>query len=637
MLWLCGLYSRTFWKLRLTMGCIHRSKSNSIAFELERSQIVTEIRQCDWRVITLKRRLNTLAPISTIPSELICEIFLCYTHADRQGDCGDGFLTRNRHNIHRNAVRLSHVCYHWRNVALSSPQLWAHMTWVKHMEWTKELLCRTQQAPLFVHFVGEFNKPMANLELILKEIHRIQTLHIDIHATDSQGLQIYKLINRDAPLLRSLALELRGLRPPSYRTLKSLGLSRSFPQLTELSLGMYLLETTVRVFQPPLRTLQIRFLKEVSATLLCTVLGGISSLQSMDLQNLRFSDAQVGQDHPSIELKCLQDIRINGSPSTISYILGQMKATTSLSLHLSCIYNTSEDTNWSLFFSNLLSPRLFKQTEDSFSEPFDVLRARFEAESIILEGWRGTLKHIDLEDPFAQPDGTKTTFQIYLPRISQHFVAALWDFGKIINSMELKALFLESHIDSAEAIHAFWTPAAPYMPALQGLWLADCDRSDLPDTILPECSRLGDVPSDEEDEDRETLGQNPRYSLPQLRSLHIKSVKFKVIPYSGPHSFEDAIATLLRLCRGRRKEGVPLQRLSIFKGLNIGPKEIRSLGRAVVDVVWDGSEEYRYGYSEGFDFDSYEGDGMWDSEGDIYDYDDDFDGHIPGQYSPPGW
>lgn len=67
------------------------------------------------RVLRLEQ--NALAPISSLPPEILAIIFsfLCWQSLGR--DSG--------HNLA--PIRLSHVCRHWREIALNQSLLWSHV------------------------------------------------------------------------------------------------------------------------------------------------------------------------------------------------------------------------------------------------------------------------------------------------------------------------------------------------------------------------------------------------------------------------------------------------------------------------------------------------------------------------------
>ena len=95
------------------------------------------------RVLRLEQ--NALAPISSLPPEILAIIFsfLCWQSLGR--DSG--------HNLAQ--IRLSHVCRHWCEIALNQSLLWSHVDFTT-LTWTgaAEKLARAKSAPLY--FEAEF-------------------------------------------------------------------------------------------------------------------------------------------------------------------------------------------------------------------------------------------------------------------------------------------------------------------------------------------------------------------------------------------------------------------------------------------------------------------------------------------------
>ncbi|KAF5357691.1 hypothetical protein D9758_007487 [Tetrapyrgos nigripes] len=90
----------------------------------------------------LKTRRNELVPISRLPEELLSKFFkLC---------------VRPKKNyyapmFHRwSWTKVSHICKHWRNVALGCPALWGCLD-LTTPTWIPEMLRRSQMAPLVIN------------------------------------------------------------------------------------------------------------------------------------------------------------------------------------------------------------------------------------------------------------------------------------------------------------------------------------------------------------------------------------------------------------------------------------------------------------------------------------------------------
>jgi hypothetical protein len=91
------------------------------------------------RVLRLRR--NALSPISTLPPEVFAAIFslLCPSSPDRNPD----------HHLARLCV--SHVCHHWREIALNQPLLWSNVNFTTlSLAGATEILARAKSVPLYL-------------------------------------------------------------------------------------------------------------------------------------------------------------------------------------------------------------------------------------------------------------------------------------------------------------------------------------------------------------------------------------------------------------------------------------------------------------------------------------------------------
>ncbi|KAI0726451.1 hypothetical protein C8Q72DRAFT_783725 [Fomitopsis betulina] len=173
-----------------------------LAVSHSRKILEDEIDRCSTYMVALKSRLNTLAPISVLPPEALCEVFL---HAAGVGDRGNG-EGAGSHSY--GWICVSHVCKHWRVVALSCPSLWSKIKMTTQRPWMSELLERSKRAPLYVtitvpSLLSHVHPSYSSLEVILGHLERTRSLFIT-NPADLRGR--VHLLARPAPLLESLIL-----------------------------------------------------------------------------------------------------------------------------------------------------------------------------------------------------------------------------------------------------------------------------------------------------------------------------------------------------------------------------------------------------------------------------------------------
>ncbi|KAF5325440.1 hypothetical protein D9619_010043 [Psilocybe cf. subviscida] len=110
----------------------------------------------------LKTRRNELAPVSRLPDEILLYIFLVlrdlYFHPETKWQM------------------VTHICRHWRHVAIGSPALWTRLD-MPPPALIPLMLERSRSAPLDVHLQApDPTDSITTLTTILLEIKRIRTL-----------------------------------------------------------------------------------------------------------------------------------------------------------------------------------------------------------------------------------------------------------------------------------------------------------------------------------------------------------------------------------------------------------------------------------------------------------------------------
>ncbi|KAI9453532.1 hypothetical protein BJY52DRAFT_1173560, partial [Lactarius psammicola] len=87
-----------------------------------RQAIDAEIKSLEVSIRALKLRRNALAPISSLPTEIIAAIFSSLRVrvtllAFKLGEKPSGLAW----------LPVAHVCHQWREIALSQPRFWSHI------------------------------------------------------------------------------------------------------------------------------------------------------------------------------------------------------------------------------------------------------------------------------------------------------------------------------------------------------------------------------------------------------------------------------------------------------------------------------------------------------------------------------
>ncbi|KAF5325339.1 hypothetical protein D9619_010087 [Psilocybe cf. subviscida] len=228
-------------------------------------EIDEEVSNYEQRIRELKTRRNAYADISTLPQELLVDIFLLVQVGSFLKDCH----------------RITHVCRHWRHTAISTPILWTRPP-PRHHDYTNLMLERSKPANL--NIVLLFQVSAATLSSLSSHIGRIQALKI-FYSTDrltdvcnrliASGNVFSRLesldIGRPAQLRNTVDWTLPGAFIHRASSLRSLRLSRvafDWQMLSPLNLVS-------------LRLMHIRLIKKISIKTLLDTLRRMPRLQHL--------------------------------------------------------------------------------------------------------------------------------------------------------------------------------------------------------------------------------------------------------------------------------------------------------------------------------------------------------------------
>ena len=188
------------------------------SWEYQQQAIDTEIESLEESIRELRCR-NSLAPISSLPTEIIAIIFsiLRLSNAPLAGGKRD----------HLAWLRVTHVCHQWRWIALNNPLFWAHIDFTNiTLAGVVEMLARAENAPLHLEaWLTSLRRGNTRFNAFKKELQ-------------SRITNICRLeIGADAFFIRKT---LKQLASPAH-TLESLSLSTQ---------AIYQLRTTSRASIP---------------------------------------------------------------------------------------------------------------------------------------------------------------------------------------------------------------------------------------------------------------------------------------------------------------------------------------------------------------------------------------------------
>jgi len=290
-----------------------------------------EIEKCVAEIRKLKSRRNTLAPISRLPPEILSNIFmLCVTDND-----GHFTVTPYRWSW----ITISHICRHWRNVALECSSLWCHLDFSKP-DWIPEMLNRSKVAPLSVKIRNEHyfsKKSLDALNAAFQHMYRIKELDLCVPAGDFEDMLCD--ITQAAPCIHTLSV---SSKPSSLFTLaRTISLPQDFlsgdaPSLTHLELrdvhlpwGSSLLKnlTCLKIFHSGTTF-------RPSLEQLVEILSCMPSLGTLELQNVLPTTRSLLSTE--VVLSHLCDIRLEGDIAACAILLDRISFPSTTKMHFVC-------------------------------------------------------------------------------------------------------------------------------------------------------------------------------------------------------------------------------------------------------------------------------------------------------------
>ena len=185
--------------------------------EFQLQVIDAEIKSLEESTRALKRRRNKLAPISSLPTEVIATIFTLSRESIQKPLSS---LLKERPDPRSDRLpwfRVAHVCHHWREIALNQPFFWNHVNFILFSSaGAAEILTRARTVPL--HFqarvpIGHWNDARFSAFRNELQAHIADICHLDIKAEYSHLRKTLEGLVSPAPTLEYL-----GLSCEAYKT-----------------------------------------------------------------------------------------------------------------------------------------------------------------------------------------------------------------------------------------------------------------------------------------------------------------------------------------------------------------------------------------------------------------------------------
>jgi hypothetical protein len=165
------------------------------SWESQQKAIDDEIKSLEDSIRALKHRRNAIAPISSVPAEVMAVIFF--------------HLRSGLPEIHV-VLRVAHVCHRWREIALDCPLLWTHIDFTTVTPaGAKEILARAEMAPLYLE-ANIHSRHWGNARFLAfqneLQTHVSHIFHLSISAGRSHLNKTLEGLKSPAPALEFLSL-----------------------------------------------------------------------------------------------------------------------------------------------------------------------------------------------------------------------------------------------------------------------------------------------------------------------------------------------------------------------------------------------------------------------------------------------
>jgi hypothetical protein len=160
----------------------------------------------------LRSRSNGRTPISRLPDDILFMVFELLVEEKRLEEYTNDDYPRQGSNGLPACLEVTHVCRHWRNVALERPTLWTCIS--STSPWLDVMLERSQKAPLDVTFKCPYSSDSLRdcFEKVLLHLPRIK--HLELHAFSHEAGRVMDLLSsQPASLLERLKLNVAGYLP----------------------------------------------------------------------------------------------------------------------------------------------------------------------------------------------------------------------------------------------------------------------------------------------------------------------------------------------------------------------------------------------------------------------------------------
>ncbi|TFK67954.1 hypothetical protein BDN72DRAFT_842445 [Pluteus cervinus] len=276
--------------------------TNDIAF----AKIDHEITVLQESIRALYAFRNTFTPVYSLPPEVLARIFALIGYIPTPPVGRRTLLRQTRTSPSFHWLVAIRVSQHWRNVALGSPSLWAHISSTYPRPVIERLLQLSKTIPLTVYV--SHNSPRS-AHFIKATLFRIRKLKLitDIPIWN----RFWSNLSSPAPLLESLKVSISGGRSQPLPIISDSTFAGTTPLLRRLELTGGAVDVTSSLLTN-LTSLKLNALfQKMSASSLLTVLRGLPHLTYLALTDVLHPDI-VASGSSNVSLPNLESFWFSG-------------------------------------------------------------------------------------------------------------------------------------------------------------------------------------------------------------------------------------------------------------------------------------------------------------------------------------
>ncbi|KAH8091713.1 hypothetical protein BXZ70DRAFT_952961 [Cristinia sonorae] len=539
--------------------------------------IQDEFNDYQRKLVQARRRLNVYTLVAWIPPEVLVEIFLHFRQLTRESE---GDIPGSHEGRPYYWIKISHICYFWRCVALSTPHLWTQIT-VTNSACVQEMFRRARGHRLQLKvnlnpLIDDHESLPARVKLAQRCLSILPRFSsVDVLASDTQDLADLLKPATSPAHLDTLIIATLGIpgMPDSYEGSPIPFIQKSMPRLRRLQYEGPRIHWLENAFRPTLTHVEICCTQRSAAAQMFTVTRVIRALQEMPgLRHLTLREA-FATTQPEcrvsspIDMAKLRFLRLDGLAKHCANF------TESISVPPDCVMHFVVDGEAP--FSRLTSAISAKlATAKSALKSISVVREGEHAYYTTLRGWTHIRSLTTIQDTNVQPTVTLSCSvqRLNLQTTGVEQLLAQLPLG------DVRTVHFDGIIGLSKNI---WAKLAIHLPAVRGARLKSITAEGFPEILV-------NTPQPPAKLQNNSQSRAPLY-LPRLHTLLLDEVPFEMLSPQN-HSFLRRLNTAIAIRKARGGTAGIIRKLMIVQGVDIVMGEVMDMKRVVPVVQWDGYE-----------------------------------------------